>query len=164
MDSGLAVIIGAAIALVSSSVIPWIRESVTKRAQSELEYRAALRDAMRASMRALSEMSHSRKEGMTREEMVSHRERLLELALVVRGDDRPVSLLVDRVASDFVEDDDTVGIASYRALVDVVPRWFRGEIDSSNLVNRFDAEVVQWRHHFAMEEVRSQLNDEERED
>jgi hypothetical protein len=144
MDSGTAVVYGAAIALVGSAVIPWIREEVQQRGQRRREYDRELRAATRDAMQGLNEMFYVYGTPIKAKNAIHQQVQRLWLAMVVRRQDRPISHLIDRVASNLVEPDEYVRLASIKALADVLPQWFRRECKTSEVVRLYEREYESW--------------------
>ncbi|WP_158207730.1 hypothetical protein [Clavibacter michiganensis] len=126
MDSGFAVIVGAALALVGSSVVPWIRESLQEKTRREREYAAELRTVTFAALEALGDSVLIKQPTddfiLTR----SVAERLLRLAMTVRAADRPMSVVIETAVNDMAHRPDVYNIAAYKAATEVVPMYFRG--------------------------------------
>jgi hypothetical protein len=145
MDSGVAVIVGAAIALISSSLIPWLRETVTQRGEREREYRLELREAARAAIDSISEAYILEgDDAASPERAISRKARIVNLGIVVRGEDAPLSVAVEDAAGVISMPDQLGRYAGYRAITEVVPKWFRGGCTSSELMAEYRAAYDKW--------------------
>ncbi|WP_414171837.1 hypothetical protein [Clavibacter tessellarius] len=145
MDSGLAVIVGAAIALVSSSLIPWLREAVTQRSEREREYRLELREAARAAIDSISEAYLLEGEdAASPERAISRKARIVNLGIVVRGEDAPLSVAVEDAAGLISMPDQLGRYAGYRAITEIVPKWFRGGCTSAELMDEYRTMCDKW--------------------
>jgi type II secretory pathway pseudopilin PulG len=152
MDSGTAVIIGAIIALASSSLIPWIREHVTQKAQRDREYRQELRSAARDALRALGEAHFPRTSPITTENAITNMDRLFNMSSVVRPEDAPVARVVVMASAGVASKNSLDSAAAYNAILDLLGTWLREGIDTNELVGAYKRQY---------QEIRTRLEDED---
>ena len=135
MDSGWAVVLGAAIALIGSAVIPWIREAATRKQISAHETQSAVSRATLAVIREGARF-HAGNSQIGRREFVIARFRML-----VPAEDRDISKLVELAFTSISDPDRDIRGTAYVAMADMLPAWFRHEQKASQLLSDFQREM-----------------------
>lgn len=142
MDSGWAVVMGAAIALVGSSIIPWIRDTAAERSARTLAQQQYLRDAVIEMLTAdaahlsnlLADMTGSLIDSFT------DRERAVAKVLMhVQGDER--GALADLFRRSMPNIDDPRG-RMHDALQIVLTAWAAGELHGDVVIEEWLAQIA----------------------
>ncbi|MFB7844037.1 hypothetical protein [Microbacterium sp. NPDC056052] len=148
MDSGLAVILGAVIALVSSAVIPWIRDALTEKRAERARRNRAIDKSIRDLTHALVARSYARP--LTRMDQaaldIDARDLLTRFDLLLDGRHEPLSVAIDQAFQDAASDDTELRILA-RAITPLrLTGWRSGIYTSPDVYKRYmdqraDAEV-----------------------
>lgn len=148
MDSGLAVVLGAVIALAGSSLIPWLRESLSERRTREERRRQERDDAL---VELLAKNAHfGMATALSEKEVISAafeaRSRAATRLLLLSDDvaeRRTLAALLNKSLPLSTKDDKRGAVGtSIAALQDVLVRWAAGDLTSAELSGAYDEAVA----------------------
>ena len=141
MDSGWAVVLGAAIALVGSAIVPWARDAVTDRRTRELDRQKALANASEEVVRLaawrfepianLNWQHETSKRGLA----------LTRLGLLLNRGEVEIQELVERAFTSLAGEDGQFRAGVYLRMASRLREWHRGEISARDAWDTFAAEV-----------------------
>ncbi|WP_152607111.1 hypothetical protein [Clavibacter michiganensis] len=89
-------------------------------------------------------MYYTPAEDVTVEAAIRHKTRIIDLAIVVRGDDRPVSAVIEHAAGCMWNDDAATELGAFRAATEVVPLWFRGGCKTEEIFDLYTQKAALW--------------------
>ena len=141
MDSGWAVVIGAAIALIGSSVVPWVRENVRERTQAARTRRAEIADALTRVGGALGETARAviLKTPESMSTVASAWATLLELELLLDKSEGDIAT-IGREALQLVFSGDSRGAPA--AYARAVAAWHRDGVTPAEALELFKSLIL----------------------
>jgi hypothetical protein len=138
MDAGLAAILGAAIGLLGSAVVPWVREHFEFRAQRKREHRDELRAAVREVVASTTEVFRTKFADRSRELVGRSFAASTQFGLLVEPADAEMARVVDEATMAMWGDELSERLASFKALIDVLAPWYRGEMTALEASQKYD--------------------------
>ncbi|KQR39204.1 hypothetical protein [Microbacterium sp. Leaf159] len=142
MDSGIAVIVGALIALTGSSVVPWVRESLKARQDQQRDRRQRLRESVVHVLAANQMVGVALHLKIADRVVASLQERstaTAELLVTVAKDERgDISRVLARSIPMDTDNDGTKTYNQVRALQVALVSWVNDEIPSTALNPTYD--------------------------
>lgn len=170
MDSGWAVVIGAAIALIASVATPWLKDSLDRKHRDAVLRKAALAGALQRISKAAPRLaqavlvnrslrdimpSASASASATAAEMVSLEpateiaraqaelgDAIFELALLLPSSDAAIELMARSLSEAMHERHFGIELGAFSS---ASARWFRGEISAPQALSEYERTVQRWR-------------------
>ncbi|PRB09245.1 hypothetical protein CQ047_11240 [Microbacterium sp. MYb72] len=139
MDSGWAVILGAIIALVSSAVLPWIRDAVAARRADRIARKSALEASIRRVIHTVTTASFERPLSTPDRAKieVGLQDTLTEFELLLGGRSQPVGVMLDQASRDATGDDERLRALARSTVPLLLTGWHSGIFSGPDVWARY---------------------------
>jgi hypothetical protein len=140
MDSGWAVVLGAAIALVGSAIVPWIREAVTERARSTAASRHELADAIHGVIEQGAALFAYDDPAIR---LANSELAVARFTMLITVEKKDIATLVQVAINEIQMPHGSHRAAAYVALSAILPDWFRGELSAPEALARYNRDLAE---------------------
>lgn len=128
MDNGWAVVLGAAIALIGSALIPWVREAMQASRTEKARVDRAIETGIREVVHSLMTIANSRPMSITEigKLEIEAQDTVTSFELLLRADDHPLTSTLDLAFTDAASKDERLRILAKAAMPIYLTGWRNG--------------------------------------